>query len=126
MNTNTRNLLLSLKNCSTAKLNGFYFKFSQKSMDMLNSLYQQGFIQSFLVLGNNTQIYVLLRYFDNKPTFQHLKLLSTSLKSKNITFSELSRLFNKRFVLFLNTDKGIATLYQCKKQHISGKTLFFC
>lgn len=126
MNINTRNLLLKLKNCSAAKLNEFYFRYSQKNLHLLEVLYNQGLVQSFTVLDKNVNIHIILRYFDNKPVFEYLKLFSLRLTSKNIDIIELSRLFNKRFILFLTTNRGIYTLYQCKVNSISGKILFLC
>lgn len=126
MNFDTRNLLLNIKNNSVIKKNGFYSKFSKQNFILLELLYTQGFIQSYHLLKCSTRIYILLRYFNNKPIFQHLKLVHNSLNFKSLTFLELSKLFNKRFVLFLSTNKGLSTSYHCKKNNTSGKSLFFC
>ena len=126
MNINTINLLLNIKNNSAIKKNGFYFTGSKQAFFVLELLYTQGFIQSFNFLKLSGQVYVFLRYFDNKPVFQYLKLLSKISKSQNLTFLELSKFFNKRFVLFLSTNKGLFSSYDCKRLHIGGKCLFFC
>jgi len=126
MNINTRNLLLNIKNNSIIKKGGFYSKFSKQNLILLELLYNQGFIQSFRVLKSSSQIYIFLRYLDNKSVFNHFKILSNSLNLKNLNYLELSKLFNKRFVLFLFTNKGLITSYECKKYKIGGKSLFFC
>ena len=126
MNTNTRNLLLKLKNASSARLGELYINYTIKNINLIELLYEQGFIQSFLVLKKKLKIFVVLRYFENKPVFRFLKILSTSLNLKNISSLELSRLINNRFVLFLTTDKGYTTLYNAKKTRTSGKILFLC
>ena len=126
MNVNTRNLLLKLNNASGARLSKFYADYTLNNVNLIELLYEQGFIQSFVIFKKELKIFIVLRYFDNKPVFRFLKLLSTSLNFKKISFLELSRLVNKRFVLFLTTDKGYSTLYHAKKNHISGKILFLC
>ena len=126
MNKTTKNLLLSLKNSSTIKLNEFYCSYSKKNIKILKVLYIQGFIQSYIFSSKSNKIKILLRYTDNKPIFKHLKFISTSVNSKTITYKELVYLFNKRFVLFLFTNKGLITSYESKKYKIGGKSLFLC
>jgi ribosomal protein S8 len=125
MNKATKNLLLSLKNCSSARLNEFYSNYSKKNLELLSTLYGDGFIQSFIFLQKSQQIKIFLRYVDNKPIFSSLKLISTASK-KSISLKELSLLFNKRFVLFLNTNLGLLNVKDCKKAKVGGKILFFC
>ncbi len=126
MSKTTKNLLLSLKNCSTVKLNEFYCVYSNRNIDLLMNLYSYGFIQSFIFLRKSNMIKVILRYVNNKPIFKDLKFLSTGSKLKNVTSKELAYLFNKRFVLFLSTDLGVLSIYDCKKYSVGGKILFFC
>ena len=126
MNKTTKNLLLSLKNSSAVKLNEFYWKYSEKNIKLLKSLYTQGFIQSYIVSIKSGRIKVYLRYVDNKPVFTQLKFISTTLNSKTISFKELAFLFNKRFILFLNTNIGIKTVNECKKFYKGGRMLFVC
>ena len=126
MNKTTKNLLLSLKNSSAVKLNEFYWKYSEKNIKLLKSLYTQGFIQSYIVSIKSDRIKIYLRYIDNKPVFTQLKFISTTLNSKTISFKELAFLFNKRFILFLNTNMGIKTVSECKKFYKGGKMMFVC
>ena len=126
MNRTTKNLLLSLKNSSAVKLNEFYWKYSEKNIKLLKSLYRQGFIQSYVVSTKSDKIRIYLRYVDNKPVFTQLKLISTTLNSKPISFKELAFLFNKRFILFLSTNTGVKTANECKKFYCGGKLLFIC
>lgn len=126
MNQTTRNLLLKIKNSSTVRLNELYVKHSKKNIELLEILYNEGFVQSFNTIDSNLTICVYLRYYDHKSILAHLKFFSTRLSSKNITFLELSRLSNKRFILFLTTSQGLMTSFKCKSNHLSGKILFLC
>jgi ribosomal protein S8 len=126
MKKNIKYLLLNLKNCSTSRLNEFYCEYNQKNTDLIELLYNHGFIQSFVILKKISKIYIILRYFENKPVFNFLKLFSKSVNIKNVSSLEISRLQIKRFVLFLNTNQGFMSLQQAKKKLIGGKILFIC
>lgn len=126
MNKTTKNLLLKIKNSSAVKLNECRLKYSTKIINLLELLYEQGFIQSFDTMNSKSTVCVYLRYLDNKSVFEHLKIFSSKLSSRNITLLELSRISNKRFILFLTTNQGFATSFKCKSDHFSGKTMFLC
>lgn len=126
MNKPLKDILLSIKNSSTVKLNEFYCNYSKKNLKLLECLYAQGFVQSFIIQPKLNNIKIFLRYVDNKPIFTSLKLLSTTFNSKITPFKELSHLNNKRFVLFLNTNIGFVSVYDCRKTNIGGKLLFLC
>ena len=126
MNIKTKNLLLALKNASNNRNSHVLFQNYPKNLYVLECLYQEGFIQSYKHIFNLDKILIVLRYYQNKPTFLNLKLLGSFLTLKTIKYSDLAFLFNKKFVLFLSTNKGYLTGLSCKKQHIGGKALFFC
>lgn len=126
MNLNTRQLLLSIKNASLIKIEKVNVPLLEQNLILIELLYTQGFIQSFSIDNSSKKIVVFLRYYDNKPALRYLKLISKSSILKNLTFLELVKFFNKRFVLFLSTNKGLTTSYFCKKNNISGKGLFLC
>lgn len=127
MNKTTRNLLLKIKNSSTVKLNESYIRYSKKNIELLEVLYDEGFIQSFNVINLNSVIRIYLNYYDNKSSLAHLKIFSTKRdNSNNLKFLELARLSNKRFVLFLTTSQGLASGFACRNNHFSGKLLFLC
>jgi len=126
MNKNTKYLLLNLKNCSVSHLNEFYCEYNQNNINLLEALYNQGFIQSFVVLKKVSKIYILLRYFENKPVLKNLKFLFKPLNTYTLSYLEVCKLHLKRFVLFLNTTKGYVSLHEAKKNMIGGKTLFIC
>jgi ribosomal protein S8 len=126
MNLTTKNLLLSLRNNSIIKKNSFRFKLSKQNLILLELLYNQGLLQSYLVLKKSHQIHIFMRYFYNKSTFYYLKFLSSSFDLTNSKFLEISKLFNKRYLFCISTDKGLCTSYFCKRNNIGGKLLFLC
>lgn len=127
MNRNTKALLLNIKNSSAIKKCGFYANLSKRNIKILQILYTQGFIQSYTIFQSSKQLYVFIRYYNNKPIFKTLKLISTkSSKRTNLNFLELAKFFNKRLVLFLSTNKGLCTSLFCLKSKTGGKALFLC
>jgi len=126
MNLNTKNLLLKLKNCSTSRLIEFYCNYTKKNIELIELLYKEGLIQSYTTLKKKTQICVFLRYFENKPVFKFLKLLTNSFNSRILTSLEISQLEIKRNILFLNTNNGFITLSDAKKSSSHGRTMFLC
>jgi ribosomal protein S8 len=124
MNLNSRNLLLTIKNISQAKNIGFFFKNSVNNLILLEKLYIEGYIQSYTFLKNSTYIYIFVRYFENKSVFQYLKFFLVSGQANNISSIQLSRLINKRFTLFLSSNKNLITAFEARQHNIGGKLLF--
>ncbi len=124
MNLNSKNLLLTIKNISQAKNIGFFFKNSVNNLILLEKLYIEGYIQSYTFFKDSSEIYIFVRYFENKPIFKNLKFFSFSRRVNNIGYSELLRLVNKRFTLFLSSNKGLITGLEAKQYNIGGKLLF--
>lgn len=131
MNTNLIKLLLQLKNASLIKKEVISLKCNISGIELLKLLYKEGFIQSFNI-DSTTQlkhekqfnITIFLRYFYNKPIFHNLKIVSTPSYSKYLTFKDLSKIQDKKNVLFLSTNKGFLTGLDCKKNKIGGTLLF--
>lgn len=97
--------------------------FSKKWPKLLRILYNEGFVQNYIIL--NGKIYIYLRYYQNKNSIRYLKnFLKTSnsiyIKKKNLW---LFQRYNG--VLILSTIKGYKTHEECLRQNLGGKVLFF-
>lgn len=123
MNFASRNLLINLKNSSIVNLEKIVLTYSKDSLQILQILYSQGYIQSYNFDQNN-QLTVVLRYMYNKPVFRYLKIFSKRVNSKNISLKHLSKISNKKINFFISTSKGIFNLFDCKKIQLGGKTFF--
>ena len=106
MTNKTKNLLLQLKNASINRKSYIIVNNYSKNLPILENLYEEGFIQSYKLLYKSNKILIYLRYYENKPVFNNLRLLGTVLTIKNIKLKELAFFFNRKFVLFLSTNKG--------------------
>jgi len=129
MNINAIKLLLHLKNGSLSNKEKIVVNYYFKNIALLKILYKEGFIQSFKIKSDiNSKLFftIILRSYQNKAIFKHLKLISTPSLSRYFTFKDLIKLNDKRFTFFLSTDKGVLTILECKKQKLGGKLLFLC
>jgi len=131
MNTNLIKLLLKLKNASSVKKEAINFKCNASCLELLRLLYREGFIQSFNVDSTTQLKYekqfnttIFLRYFYNKPIFNSLKIISTPSYSKYLTLRDISKIQDRKNVLFLSTNQGFYTGLDCKKNKIGGTLLF--
>lgn len=122
--------LFQLKNASIAKKETLSVEYSNIREDMTNLLYLEGFVQSFEIILDPSNLFktilITLRYYFSKSLIEGLKLLSKPSHVRYMKFSDISNIPDRRFVLFFSTDKGMLTTLGCKKYKIGGKLLFIC
>lgn len=123
-------LIFKLKNASSIRKEFFTIEYSQLRKDTITLLYNEGFLQSFEFVRyrNNSCIDILvkLRYIFNKSLLEDLKLLSKPSHVKYMCLLDIYNIPDRRFVVFLSTDKGLITALNCKKSKVGGKILFVC
>ena len=116
--------LNKLKNASLLNKEFVYLNFDLKYFEILKVLYKEGFIQGYQIDKDNYQIVVYLRFFQNKSVIDRLKFLSVPSSHRFLSYSELCMISNKKTFILLSTNKGLRTIYECKKLKIGGKLLF--
>lgn len=122
--------LIKLKNASLIKQENVFFNFNALNLEIVELLYNEGFIQSFSVQENtkinnfSMKIVVKLRYSSNKALLKTLKIISTPVKMVYLNLKNLSKLPTTKSVLFLSTSKGFLTGTECKKNQVGGVLLF--
>ena len=129
MNNNIIRFLIELKNASLSRKETITVEYSRLSNNLVKTLYREGFIQSFQILGekeNTRKIVVTLRYYFNKPVFNNLKLFSKPSHLRYMKFSDICNISDKKYVCFFSTNRGILTILECKKNKTGGKLLFVC
>ena len=130
MNINLIKFLSKLKNASISKQEVVSTGYNNLCLAVVKLLYKEGFIQSFSIkkvsFNSNVElkIFITLRYFNNKPIFKNLKIVSTPSRLNYLNIKDLSKISNKKIVLILSTNKGLLTSLECKKHKIGGKLLF--
>ncbi len=125
MNLTTIRFLIALKNHSILKKEVLVYRYSKPIIRLLASLYQEGYIQSFKILDDKF-VYIVLRYYFNKPILKNLKLISTLSAPTYLTLKSLYNITDSKNTIFVSTSKGIKTLYQCKREKLGGEALFSC
>ncbi len=130
MNINLIKFLSKLKNASISKQEVISTDYNNLCLAVVKLLYKEGFIQSFSIkkvsFNSNVElkIFITLRYFNNKPIFKNLRIVSTPSRLNYLNIKDLSKISNKKIVLILSTNKGLLTSLECKKHKIGGKLLF--
>ena len=123
--------LLKLKNASLYKKEVVIIDFKQDYIPILQLLYKEGYIQTFLInkdLSKNKSIIIIyIRYVYNTFALSNLKLLSKQSCVKTITYKQLSyNIYDIRKTFFIITNKGLQTQTTCKLNQLGGRLLFMC
>lgn len=130
MSVNFVQFLLELKNASLVKKESLSLEYSKIRESMTKTLYDEGFIQSFgfetNILNGFKKIWIVLRYNFCKSSLEGLQLLSKPSSVKFMKLLDISKIPDRKFVIFFSTDKGLLTTIECKKQKVGGKLLFIC
>lgn len=130
MNINLIKFLSKLKNASLSKHEQVKVPYNKLYLEIVELLYKEGFIQSFFIkpavsrLKNKFILFITLRYINNKTIFKNLQFISVPSNLNYLNIKSLSKISNKKIVLFLSTNKGLLTGLESKKDNIGGKLLF--
>ena len=130
MNKTLIKFLLLLKNSSFLNKETLTIPYNKLHLEILNILYKEGFILFFKVLKNkltlNTSINIGLRYSFGKGLLDKLKFISKISRPVYINYKNISKISDKKFTLFLSTNKGLLTSISCKFLKIGGVAVFIC
>ncbi len=132
MNIKTINFLTQLKNASMINKESIRLESNRFILSLLKVLYKEGFILSYRVqekkdFSNKTsEVIVNIRYVQNKPVFNNLKIISSPSFQKLVSLKNISRLVAKKKFFLFSTNLGLLTLNECKKMHVGGFLLFVC
>jgi ribosomal protein S8 len=111
-----------LRNASNLKMPSVRIRYSIYVLNILNILYELGFISGFKI-ENFKFALVFLRYFNNFCAFRSLSFLSRPTKfvfisKKQLLFNLSKKNFNSFFLI--STNKGIFTDKQCISLGLGG------
>lgn len=131
MNSRIIFFLLKLKNAAIYKKEVITFDYKQDYIPILKLLYNEGYIQTFLIIknteNNKRTIKVSLRYIYNIFALSNLKLLSKQSCIKTITYKQISfNIYDIRKTFFITTNRGLKTQLGCKINQLGGSLFFMC
>ena len=98
------------------------FSFNVRLLPLIKFLYSEGVIESFSVKKNF--LFIQLRLFNGSNPFKDLRIVSTISYEKFLTYNEISKITESKFLFILSTDKGFLNLSECKQRRIGGLLLF--
>ena len=130
MNTTLIKLLLLIKNAAILNKETITCSYNKLYIDILKILYKEGFILYFKIINDNSKsankILIGLKYSFGKTSFNNIKFISVPSKTIYLTYKNLCKISDKKFTLFLSTNKGLFTLSKCKSLKLGGTALFVC
>ena len=131
MNNRIIFFLLKLKNAALYKKEVVIVDFKQDYIPILKLLYDEGYIQTFLVIKTENSkkniIKIYLRYVYNTFALSNLKVLSKPSCVKTITYKQISfNIYDIRKTFFVTTNRGLKTQLGCKMNKIGGSLFFMC
>lgn len=122
--------ILKLKNASAIKKETLDVEYSKVREDMVEFLYNEGFIQSFCFKRskklNAKVISITLRSLFGKPLLENIQLISKPSLMKYMRLMDICDISDRRIVMVFSTDRGFLTNSGCKQNKVGGKLLFIC
>ena len=119
--------LTIVRNGSTAKKKFVELKFSNKIMDILSILKEEGYIRNFKkedIKGKKfSRVVVELKYYENKPVIDTLKRISSPGLRVYTSVDTLPRVRNGYGVAIISTSKGVMTDKKARVEKIGGEVL---
>jgi small subunit ribosomal protein S8 len=130
MNYHTLKALNKIKNASLLNKESVFLTYNSYILDILKSLYKEGFIQSYTILrnavGTEDKILIYLRSFYNKIILNKLIFISVPSNKKYLSAAKINHLPAKKNIYFFSTNFGVLTHLECKRKNTGGILLFLC
>ena len=112
------NFFSNLKNNNIILKNKILIKLSKKNLNYLNLLLNTGFIRGYKIVNN--KIEVLLKYINNKPLINKIKIIS---KPSCRVYINKKQKLNNNGLYIISTSKGLLTNKQIKEYNLGGELI---
>lgn len=130
MNIKTIDFLTQIKNASLYRKETVKSETNYFTTDILKALYNEGYILSFRIAqkkqfqNETSDAIVAIRYVNNKPLFNELKITSSPSFKKVVSYKNLCRVLGKKTLFLFTTHLGLLNLTECQKHRTGGFLLF--
>lgn len=125
MNNSLWSISTNLKNHQNSKRNFIYQPKTKLIIAFLNVLWNEGFILGYKVSTLNSNLLkIFLKYKNGDPVINSIKFILKPSHQIYYSVPQLWKLDSKKSFTLLTTQKGLMTIYECKKSQIGGKPLF--
>jgi small subunit ribosomal protein S8 len=120
------NLIVSLKNASSAGLKTVTTAHSRIKADILNVLKKSGFIAGVTEEGTGAKrvLVVSLAFVDKKPRIEDFKRVSKFSRRLYVKSADIRPIKNGTGILVVSTPQGVMTGDDAQKAHVGGEALF--
>jgi len=120
MKSHLYNLISNLKNGQSVKKVFVLNENTKICKLLLEILWDEGYILGYKTLFRQNKLKVYLKYRNGIPVIRFIKPVSKPSLRVYYSVRELKRF---KVFLILTTNKGLKTIYQCRKLNIGGEPL---
>jgi len=100
------------------------FKKKKSCERLLNILWDEGYILGYKISKNNpSMIVVYLKYNNNLPSINKIKIISKSSLRVYYSVKQLWKLKENQGLIILSTTQGLLSINSCKKFGIGGEPI---
>ena len=127
MQNNLHNAMSTLKNGILIKTAFIYQKTKKNNKDLLNILWDEGFILGYKLYKTKKELYnfkIFLKYTKNNSAINSIKFISKPGLKIYCSLKQLWKLNLIKGLIIISTTKGLKTLTECKKLKLGGEILF--
>ena len=114
-------MLSNIKNGQLARKQSIYQSKTKKCEEILNILWDEGFILGYKKREN--ELVILLGYKNNSPLIKTIKNISKPNLKVYYSVKQLWKLNNTNGLLVFSTNRGLLSINTCKKLKIGGEPI---
>jgi small subunit ribosomal protein S8 len=118
-------MLSRISNASRQRMLTVKLRKSKMAMNILKVIQQSGFIRGYIIKENNSELEVLLKYYNNQPSIKEVHRVSKPGKKVYKSLKELSLLNDDLTLYILSTTSGVISLKQAKILGVGGEIVCF-
>jgi len=114
-------MFANLKNGQLAKRSFIHIKRKKICESFLKVLWNEGFIIGYTVEWNTDKVKIFLKYIDNKPVINSIKLLTKPGRRIYYSSRQIWKLDSSKSFVIFSTNKGLKSIIDCKKLKLGGE-----
>jgi small subunit ribosomal protein S8 len=116
------NMFANIKNGQLSKRNSITQKKKKICEKFLKVLWNEGFIAGYVIDKKNpSQFRIFLKYRNNKPVINLLKVISKPSRRISYSVKQLWKIKSNKSLIIISTNQGLKPLTECKKLGIGGE-----
>lgn len=115
-------MFANIKNGQLAKRNFIYQNRKNVCEAFLKILWDEGFIQSYQIEINNSNILkIFLKYKNQRPVVNNIKLISKPSRRMYWSLNQIWKIDSSKNFIIFSTNKGLKSIIDCKRLRIGGE-----